>query len=75
MPDTSPPNDSWNGIGTGWTISGSLLAGVLLYGGIGFLLDHWLGTPKVFTAIGMLLGAGLSTYLIYVKYGKGKRGD
>lgn len=58
------------GMGTGWSISGTLLAGVLLYGGIGFLLDRWLGTPKVFTAIGLLVGAGLGIYLVYVKYGK-----
>lgn len=75
MSETPPPNASWNGIGTGWAISGTLLAGVLVYGGIGMLLDWWLGTPKVFLAVGMVLGAGLGTYLVYIKHGKGKSGD
>ena len=31
---------------------GSLVGGVLVWGGVGLLLDHWLGTGRVLTASG-----------------------
>jgi F0F1-type ATP synthase assembly protein I len=55
---------------TGITISTTLLAGLFVWGGVGWLVDHLAGTGKVFTAIGILLGAALGVYLIYIKYGK-----
>jgi F0F1-type ATP synthase assembly protein I len=55
---------------TGWQITAYLLAGLLAYGGIGYLIDRWAGTGKVFTAAGMLVGAALGIYLIYRKYGR-----
>ena len=39
-----------------------LVAGVLFYGAVGWLLDQWLGT-RYLVAVGVLLGAGLGTYL------------
>ena len=76
-PVPNSPNhlSGMSGMSAGWSVVGTLLAGVLLYGGVGFLLDKWMGTPKVFLPIGMLFGAGLSTYLVYIKHGKGKRAD
>ena len=62
--------DPWVGVSAGWAVSSYLLSAVVVWGGIGYLLDRLLGTPKVFTAIGMVLGAGLGTYLIYLRYGK-----
>jgi F0F1-type ATP synthase assembly protein I len=55
---------------TGLTISVTMLSGVLVWGGLGYLADHLAGTGKVFTAIGMLIGAAASTYLIYLRYGR-----
>ena len=68
------PNDAWGGMSTGWTISAYLLSGILVWGGVGYLIDHLVGTPKVFTAIGMVLGAGLGVYLVYIRYGRGESG-
>lgn len=68
------PNDAWGGMSTGWTISAYLLSGILVWGGVGWLIDHLVGTPKVFTAIGMVLGAGLGVYLVYIRYGRGESG-
>jgi ATP synthase protein I len=67
---TPDPNDMWAGMSTGVTISAYLLSGLLFWGGIGFLVDWLAGTPKVFTAIGMIVGAASGTYLIYLRYGK-----
>lgn len=40
-------------------------AGVLLFLAGGWLLDRWLGTLPVFTTIGALIGAALSTLSIW----------
>ena len=43
-----------------------LVAGVLFYGAVGWLLDQWLGTRFV-VAAGVLLGGGLGTYMMIVQ--------
>jgi len=68
------PGDYWVCVSIGWAISSYLLSGVLVWGGIGYLLDWLIGTPHVFLAIGMIAGAGLGTYLVYVRYGKEDEG-
>jgi F0F1-type ATP synthase assembly protein I len=70
MADRPNPGDLWGGMSTGVAISSTLLAGVLVYAGLGMLIDRLAGTEKVFTAIGMILGAVLGIYIIYVRYGK-----
>jgi F0F1-type ATP synthase assembly protein I len=40
-------------------------AGVLVFLAGGWMLDRWLGTLPVFTTIGALLGAALSTLSIW----------
>jgi hypothetical protein len=66
----SPPDNGWGGMSTGLTISVTMLSGLLVWGGLGILADRLAGTGKVFTVIGMLIGAVASTYLIYIKYGR-----
>ena len=48
-----------------------MLSAILVWGGIGYLIDRLAGTGKVLTAIGMVVGAGAGTYLIYLRYGRG----
>jgi ATP synthase protein I len=67
---SDPYGDMWGGWSAGFAISATLLAGVAVYGLIGYLVDRLVGTPKVFTAIGMIVGAALSIYLVYLRYGK-----
>jgi len=57
-------------MGTAWSITGTLLAGILVWGGIGFLLDRWLDLRWLFLPIGMVIGVGASIYLVYVRYGR-----
>lgn len=40
-----------------------LVAGVLFYGAVGWLLDQWLGT-RFLVAVGVLVGAALGTYMM-----------
>ena len=43
-----------------------LVAGVLFYGAVGWVLDQWLGT-RFLVAAGVLLGGGLGTYMMVVQ--------
>ncbi|WP_240770187.1 AtpZ/AtpI family protein [Nocardioides sp. GY 10127] len=43
------------------------MAGVLLYGGIGWGLDHWLGT-RWLVAVGVIAGAALGTYQTWARF-------
>jgi F0F1-type ATP synthase assembly protein I len=53
-----------------WSILGTLVAGVLAWGGIGWLLDRWLGT-RYLVALGILVGMAGAFYLIIKRYGSG----
>jgi ATP synthase protein I len=68
MSQVDPPGRSANP-GDAWTVIAYLLSGLLLWGGIGVLLDRWLGTA-FFTLIGMLVGGVGAVYLVYIRYGK-----
>jgi F0F1-type ATP synthase assembly protein I len=52
-----------------------MVAGIAVWGGIGYLIDHLAGTPHVFAALGALLGASGSTYIVYLRYGREHRDD
>ena len=53
-----------------WSIIGTLIAGVLAWGGIGWLLDRWLGT-RYLVAVGIIVGMAGAFYLIIKRYGSG----
>lgn len=52
----------------GMRIVSYLLAGIGLYGGLGWLADHFLGT-NLFLLIGILVGLAISLYMIFKRYG------
>jgi len=64
-------SEAWSGMGTGWAITSTLVAGMVTVGGLGYLLDGLLSTGTVFTAIGFVLGAASGIYIVYLRYGKG----
>ena len=55
------------GFVAGYTVLAYLISGPLLYGGLGWLLDRWLGT-QVFVVIGLVAGMALSFYMIVLRY-------
>ncbi len=67
--------NGWAGIGTGWSITATMIAGVAVWGGIGYLIDLAAGTPHVFAAAGGILGAAGATYIVYLRYGREDRAD
>lgn len=70
MAGSPNPNDLWGGMSTGIQISAYLLSALLVWGGVGYLIDWLAGTGKAFTAVGMIVGAVAGVYLIYLKYGR-----
>lgn len=66
--------DAWSGMGTGWSITATMIAGILVWGGFGYLVDRLVGTTNVFLALGVILGAGCGVYLVYLRYGRGEGG-
>lgn len=51
-----------------WKAVAYLITGPLIYGGIGYLLDRWLGTNWI-VGVGIVGGMALSLYLIWFRYG------
>ncbi|MEI6406454.1 MAG: hypothetical protein WCO85_02890 [Actinomycetes bacterium] len=63
------PEHRGNEEGALWSIMGYLLSGLLIWGGIGWGLDHWLGTHFLLL-VGLLLGGGASMYLVWLRFGR-----
>ncbi len=51
----------------GWTLAAELLTATFFWGGVGWLLDRWLGTGPVLMAIGFVIGNGLGIYLLWIR--------
>lgn len=62
-------NSSQNEESALWSIIGYLLAGLVIWGGIGWGFDRWLGTNYCLW-IGLFLGAGASIYLVWLRFGR-----
>lgn len=50
-----------------WLIISRLMAGIVLYGGIGWLLSLWLGHQDVLVAAGAIVGVVLGLYLVHTR--------
>ncbi len=57
-----------SGAETGYAVIGTLISGMAVWGGVGWLLDRWLDT-KVFVPVGIILGISVAIYLVVVRYG------
>ena len=45
-----------------------LISGIVVYGGLGWLLDRWLGFTSLFFPIGLVLGVAAGGYLGYMRF-------
>jgi ATP synthase protein I len=62
--------DAWRSANQAWDVISTLLSGILVWGGVGFVLDRWFGFERyLFLPIGMLLGVSVAFYVIYRRYG------
>jgi F0F1-type ATP synthase assembly protein I len=60
---TSRRDDAWTAYATAWGFIGTMVAGIIAWGGIGLLIDWLAGFRWLFLPIGMVLGVGLGIYL------------
>jgi ATP synthase protein I len=56
-------------MGSGWTVFSYLIAGMLAYGGIGWVAGHFTHIALLFP-IGMLIGLAISVGWIIYRYGR-----
>ena len=65
----SSRRDEAQGANTGWAALGYLLAGMAVWGFLGWLVDRWLGTDGLATGIGAVIGAAGGIYLVVRRLG------
>jgi ATP synthase protein I len=51
----------------GWRVFSNMIAGMILYGGVGWLIGHWTHIPILFP-LGMLLGLALALLMIIFRF-------
>jgi hypothetical protein len=65
-----PPDDSGRqGQADAWGAFSLIGAGVLFWGGVGWLVSEWLDN-SIFLMLGLLLGMGGALYLVWLRYGR-----
>jgi F0F1-type ATP synthase assembly protein I len=67
QPGDGPPGREPN---PGWSIISYLIAGMAVYGGLGWLIGRWTGYSAVLFPVGLLVGLGLALTLVIFRYGR-----
>lgn len=57
----------WRELDSGWGMTVELLTATFVWGGIGWLVDRWLGTGPWVMVGGFVLGFVLGNYLIFLR--------
>lgn len=61
---------TWTGLDQASVMGVELVAAILTWAGIGWLLDRWLGTAPWLLAVGALVGNGAGLYLVWLRGGR-----
>lgn len=64
FPKAKPPSP---GADEGWAVLGSLMSGLLLFGGLGWLLDQWWDI-RVMAPVGVIIGMALGIYAVVMRH-------
>jgi F0F1-type ATP synthase assembly protein I len=66
-----PRDDNGHAAGAhqGWTAVSYLIGGIVVWGFVGWLIDRWIHTGGIATAIGAVIGAAGGVYLIARRLG------
>jgi ATP synthase protein I len=54
----------------GWAIISYLIAGMLVYGGLGWLISRWTGMPAVLLPAGIVTGLVIALVMVVLRYGR-----
>jgi F0F1-type ATP synthase assembly protein I len=67
-PRPAGPARHGSGAETGYAVIGTMISGMAVWGGAGWLLDQWLDT-RVFFPVGIIFGMAVAIYLVVARYG------
>ena len=67
-PRPASPARQPSGADTGWAVTGTLISGMAVWGGAGWLLDRWWDIT-VFFPVGIIFGMAVAIYLVVKRYG------
>jgi len=75
-PRPASPARQGSGAETGYAVIGTMISGMAVWGGVGWLLDQW-ADMRVFFPVGIILGMTVAIYLVVARFGGGlpKPGD
>ncbi len=68
-PQKRPDQQAAAGADVGWAAVSYLIGGIAVWGFVGWLVDRWLHTGGIATAVGCVLGAAAGIYLMIRKLG------
>jgi F0F1-type ATP synthase assembly protein I len=57
----------WSGVDQASVMGVELMAAILVWGGIGWLADRWLGTGPWLLGVGALIGYAAGLYLVWLR--------
>lgn len=57
----------WRDVDAGWIMTVELTTATFVWGGVGWLLDRWLGTEPWVMVGGFALGFAVGTYLLFLR--------
>jgi F0F1-type ATP synthase assembly protein I len=67
-PGTAPDRrDLWNDLDQSSLMSVEFISAILVWGGLGLLLDRWVGTAPWLMGIGVLVGFSAGLYLVWLR--------
>jgi ATP synthase protein I len=69
------PNVNWPSTGkddknAGWIIISYLVAGMAIYGGLGWLVGQFVGAVRITTLLGTVVGLVFALALVIYRYGR-----
>ena len=67
-PRPASPARQGSGAETGYAVIGTMISGMAVWGGVGWLLDRWLDIV-VFFPVGIIFGMAVAIYLVVARYG------
>ena len=73
MPRPPRSPSASGGFSTAWAITTTLVAGILVWGGIGFVVDLLVWSKLVFTGLGIVIGGAAGIYIVYLRYGRSQQ--
>lgn len=59
---------AWHGAGVAWAMVADILTGTMLWGGLGYLGDRWLGWEPWLMSIGFMVGFAVGIYAAVLHY-------